>query len=169
MARRRRPTDSNPHPVRLWKYLLVAVPLAALGLVLIGVAVRDVALWQRAKRWIERPATILDVFLHPGGRRSGPSVEARYQYEVDAKTYENDRVAIFSGNGLSDFESALARDLEDSKRTGIPVPCFVNPADPREAVLHRDLRPTLLGIQLLLGIVPCGIAVAVIRSYRFKR
>jgi hypothetical protein len=147
--------------------LLALIPLAVLGVFLFGVAVRNLALWQRAQSWVERPATVLEVFLRHGGRRGAASVEARYEYEMDGTFYESDRVGIFGG-GLSNFAEEMAAELEEAKRVGAPVSCYVNPVDVRDALLDRELHPGDLAINLLLALASSVIAALVFRTCRFN-
>jgi len=161
-----RPTKPRYRPkveyIAPWKFFLALTPFSLGAAGLLGLAMHDIVLWQRAKSWVARPSTILEVDLQsvPGRRgRKTSKVVARYRYEFNGVMYENDRVAIFPGSDNSGFPEVMARSLKDARRQGFNVWCYVNPASPQEALLYRKLRPPILILWLVLG-GACAWAVA---------
>ena len=57
---------------------------------------------------------------------------------------------IPSGHSLSDYHRSLVRRLEQAQRRG-QVQVWVNPEQPSESFLVRELRWPRLGFMLLLG------------------
>lgn len=107
-----------------------------------------------ATRWTPVPCRIerAEVETHDGDDGDTYSVAVRYAYEVDGKPYQGDRYRFFTGStsgraGKERVVSALA--------PGSVAECWVNPADPTDAVLDRGL-----GWEALLVLVP-GVFVLV--------
>jgi Protein of unknown function (DUF3592) len=83
---------------------------------------------------------------HSGGRSSTYSIEVRYTYLVDDRRYESTRYDFFTG---STSGSAAKQAIVDRIPPGARTTCWVDPADPTQAVLSRDWSPTFL-----LGLLP---------------
>lgn len=123
--------------------------------------------WHAAKHWEPVPATLLSVELKTRATRDGPAYEvvARYRYRYGGRERIGERVSLApGGDGIGDFQRRLAEELERAEARGDPVAVYVNPADPAEAVINRDLRYGLLGTYLLfvllLPVVGTGLLVA---------
>jgi hypothetical protein len=81
-------------------------------------------------------------------------VDVRYVYQAAGDRYESTRyrfVDPFTDNG-SAVETAVARF-----GPGAVVPCFVDPDDPRQAVLDRRVSPFLLIVLLPAAIADLGL------------
>ena len=72
------------------------------------------------------------------------------------------------GDNVGDFQEALGERLEQALRAGQPVPVWVNPSHPADAVIDRSLRPGLLAFKmvfvLVFGAVGIGLLVFTWRS-----
>lgn len=160
--------QGNPTMKRLkgrWFMLLFALPFAAagMGVLLFGI-VPNLIEWQQMKSW-----TPVEAWLHSAELVSSRSedsttyrVDARYHYEYGGYRYEGQRVGIMGGSdNIGDFHHVLAARLEHALRTGTPVPAWVDPANPADAVLNRDMRWDALAfsglITLLFGGVGFGL------------
>jgi hypothetical protein len=143
--------------------ILFALPFAAGGILcLVGVGF-DLWTWQSAQRWVETPAEILESELktkHDDGVTY--SVVARYRYDFDGRTYEGDRVVLHEGGDSGDYNRDRATALEGFRKAGVKTVCFVNPRDPEQAMLYRDLRRGLLGLKLLAAILFGGVGFGLI-------
>lgn len=107
---------------------------AFLFMVFIRPAIQTMA----ARDWVEVPCRIesADVKTHSGSDGSTYSIEVRYIYEYGGKVYTGDCYAFHSMSSSSRGwrDKAVARLRSSPKSV-----CFVNPADPAEAVLDRGL------------------------------
>lgn len=66
---------------------------------------------------------------------------ARYRYDVDGLRFENDRVYVAEFNdNIGSYHDELRSRLERHESTGAPVTVWVNPNDPSQAVIDRDMR-----------------------------
>ena len=104
-----------------------------------------------ARSWGSAECKILrsEIRRYHGSKGSdGFSPEIFYSYLVDGREHRSDTYSFF---GLSSGWAA-ARHVTDQYRPGSSITCYVNPADPDDATLHRD--PSL---SWLLGLVPLGL------------
>lgn len=156
--------------------LLLVLMLLAFPGVAIFMAYRSVSMvvtWQRAKGWVETPATMthLDLEVDHGDDSTTYRVVCSYTYVFDGETYHSDRVGLAGGsdnigswhqdtyNRLKVHQDAIEND---------PVTCWVNPTNPAEAVLDRSLRKGLLLSNLLFVAAFGGVSVAVVWFGRIK-
>lgn len=156
-----------------------ALPFLAGGVaVLMAISLMPIAGWLRAKDWIETPATVLTARLAEVSDSDGTTnrVEVRYRYYFAGRDYESTRFDFTTGSTNIGVDAMLAavRRLESNPETR----CWVNPAQPAEAVLERGF-PTgaILGIFfcapfLLVGVLGVGGACfgpRLVRAYREHR
>lgn len=102
-----------------------------------------------ARSWTEVPCDILasEVTASHGSKSTSYDVAIRYRYEVDERPYESDRFA-FRSTALG--KHAAQQAIVDAYPVGSQRTCFVDPADPHQAVLDRSARK-----DLLVGLFPC--------------
>ena len=109
----------------------------AVGIFAGYVAVTSVADGYRARNWPQVPATVLSV---------GDGT-ATYAYEYQGVKHTGDRLGSFWLGGTSetdDWDQRMAARLEAAHASGTPIPLYVNPAKPREAMLDHEIRWKLL-------------------------
>lgn len=130
---------------------LFALPFAMAGLGLFVFLSLPMLLdWGRMQAWEPAQAELVEVQLHRA-KSDSYRVEARYRYEFGGNPHLGSRVAISSrADNIGDFQYQLGARLADARERGEPVPVWVNPAQPDEAVLDRSLRPGLLALQLVM-------------------
>lgn len=127
-------------------------------------AARAMLMHVRARRWVEIPATIrqLDLESRTGGRGATVHrVACAYSYHYGGREYHNRRVGLghFSSDNVGSWHQDTHRRLADARWRGYTVPCFVNPADPTQAVLDRELRFGLLVFHLTFATVFGGLGL----------
>lgn len=90
--------------------------------------------------------------------------EARYQYQVNGVTYQADRVyvAAFSDN-IGSYHSDMLARLSNQQRTGEPIGVWVNPIDPQQSVIDRDMRWGLF--VLMSGFCSIFVLIGLLISY----
>lgn len=126
-------------PIAIFAYGVV-------GLLLLAQFGGEVVNYLGSTGWTQVSGTVVsndveDVWDTTGDRYAAQVV---YTYEVDGTTYEGDQLSlrgtIYTGN------------QEDAERIVAPYPPgtavtpYVNPADPTQAVLERDVPGAILGI-----------------------
>lgn len=127
------------------------LPFLGAGLFLSFLYFSGYAKWWAAQSWVEVPCWIESAELK---RSSGESVSykalAAYRYEFEGRVYRGERVSLYDGSdNIGDFQKRAHRELSHYKRekssgtagkTRKPFRCYVNPANPSEAVIYRTLR-----------------------------
>ncbi len=120
-------------------------------------AVFAVPAWQvvRARSWTPVPCEILDseVEDHPADDGDTYSVELRYRYEVGGRKYVGDRYTFLGGSSSG---SESKQRIVDRLPPGTRTTCWVDPADPSEAVFERGFTRDYLWILLPLLFVAIG-------------
>jgi hypothetical protein len=143
--------------------LLFALPFAGVGIgFLVFGVIPNLYEWHQMKNWPQVEARLLDAGLstNRGSKSDTYQAIARYSYRYQAQNYTSERVAIMGGSdNIGDFQQGLARHLELAHRMGQPVPAWVNPNDPGDAVLNRDLRWNLLGFKMIFVLVFGGVGI----------
>ena len=89
--------------------------------------------------------------------------KARYRYQADGVVYEGDRVYVASSNdNIGSYQRELLAWLNTLQRAGEPVPIWVNPANPAQAVIDRNMRWGLFALMtgfcsifILIGLAVC--------------
>ncbi len=104
--------------------------------------------------WTETPATILRSELQSDG--DDLELGVRYEYEVDGRQYTSEEMDLLSKNRDYAAVQKLGKELSE----GLETVAFVNPDDPSEAVLFRDLNSSIfIGLFALLFVF-AGLGIA---------
>lgn len=149
-----------------WMMLLLGLPFAGVGLAtLFGSVVPNLLACQQMKSWPQVNARLLEAKLEidNSGKSSTFSASARYVYQYRDKHYTGTRVGIMEGSdNIGDFQRNLGYELEEALRKQQPVPAWVNPDNPADAVLNRDAHWGMVGFQmifvLLFGSIGIGLS-----------
>ncbi len=127
-----------------WLFLLLfSLPFAAVGAGMGGWLLWDVVSYCRMLSWVETPAQIVQAELksHAGSKRTTYEVTGEYSYQYQGRQFTGTRVGITGGSGnFGAFHQDAYQQLSEYRQSGRPMPCFVNPANPNEAILFRNLR-----------------------------
>lgn len=122
--------------------------------------------WRDAQRWVQTPATIehLQLRVNRDGEATTYRVECRYSYVFNGQVFQGRRVGLADGSdNIGSWQQATYERLKQHFQAieSDPVPCWVNPDNPAEAVLDRQMRWELLLFNLLFVAVFGGISLAV--------
>jgi hypothetical protein len=140
--------------------IVFSLPFAAAGVGALGMILWSLATWVSVQSWREVPAQIERVNLDHNRSDDGTTyrVEARYSYEWQRGRYEGDRVSLYSASdNVGSFQQRVAAELSEHRDKGIPFRCYVNPDNPEQAVLYRNLRVEILGLMLLVCLLFGGV------------
>lgn len=138
--------------------MLFALPFAGAGTFVGYLAASTVHTWWRAQSWQEVPARILstDLDVNRGDDSTTYRVRAEYVYEYGGRAYTSERVAAGIGSdNIGSFHQDKHRELRRYVESEQPFRAFVNPSDPDEALLYRELRWGMLGFELVFASVFC--------------
>lgn len=150
---------------RSWVLVLFGLPFAGVGLgVLLLSVIPTLHDWSRMKSWELTDARLLHAALesHRGDDSTTYRVTARYEYYLGGQLYQGDRVAINSGSdNIGDFQQQLGARLEQALAQGWSISVWVNPEQPAESVIDRNLRWGLLGVKMIFVLVFGGVGIGV--------
>lgn len=142
---------------------LFSLPFAGIG---VGFLIMGIGatLWEynAMKSWAEGQAYLVDagVNIHTGDDSTTYSAYAQYHYQYQGDNYQGSRVAInSSADNIGDFQEEVGRALERAWRNNEPVSVWINPNNPEEAVLNRELRWGLMGFQLIFVLAFGGVGI----------
>ena len=134
--------------------VLFALPFAGVGVFmayLIGAAFMD---WSSMRSREEVPAEIVSVnrWVSRDSDSNSTEAQATYRYQYLGRSFTGTRVSLHKGSdSIGGFQEDTYRELLSHR--GSTFRCFVNPANPAEAVLYRDLRWELIGFYSIFLVV----------------
>ncbi len=110
---------------------------------------------------------------HAGDDSTTYEAYATYTYTVGGRSYSNDRVGIAGGaDNVGSYQLDTGRRLGAAFGNGQPIVVYVNPAEPAESIIDRNLRWSLIGFKsiflLVFGGVGLGLLIYVFRSPKKK-
>ena len=153
--------------------LLFALPFAAVG-VGMGIWLGSTIITHLGMQgWEEVPAQIVRTELQAskGSKSTTYQVLAEYVYQYRGREYRGTAVGLYGGSdNIGSFHQDAHRELGEHQKTGRPFRCYVNPRQPAEAILYRNLRWEMVAFQsifvLAFGGVGFGILIAGVLGYR---
>lgn len=158
-ADEREPLSAKARPAKaraVASVVFLVFLLAGLGL-LYGIFLRPVGKILAARSWRKTPCVVVAsrVRSHRGDDRPTYSVDILYAYEVGGREYRSGRYGFFGGSSSGHSgKAAIIKQHPPGKK----AVCYVDPADPTEAVLERGATWHLLGglIPLVFVLVGAG-------------
>lgn len=163
--------------------MLFALPFAAIGVWMFFQVSGDVGRYLNARGWEETPANITQTKLESSSDSDGGTTykaTAQYEYMYHGRQYIGSRVSIHDGNtsrtmtagrrkvtqgggdNIGAFQQNVDRELQQHKRTGRPFRCYVNPQNPAESVLYRNLRWEMIGFKSIFALVFGGVGFGIL-------
>jgi hypothetical protein len=124
-----------------------------------------------ARSWPEVPCVVLssDVRSHSGSKGGSTySVDILYQYEIGGRSYRSNQFHFMGGSsgGYEAKAAVVAQNPPGTRRV-----CYVNPADPTDAVLQRsfDREYIVAIVPAIFTLVGLGGILLVLRAVRKQR
>jgi len=129
--------------------------LAGLG-ILFFVIVPKGKKYNDAQGWVETPAKVVwsRVRSHSSDDGTTYSVDIFYRYQFNGKEYRSNTSDLFSGS--SSGRSSKQKKVKEHPR-GKEMTCYVNPAQPWQALLERDLGWSALFALFPLPFIAIGL------------
>lgn len=131
-----------------------ALPFVAVGVGMTWWCVRITSEHQAMKAWVEVPATIqsADLKTSHGDDSTTYQAVAVYEYEFGGQRFTGTRVSLHSGSdNIGRFQRGMYNTLKKHLDQAKPYQCYVNPEQPDQAVLHRQLRWEMLTFYTLFS------------------
>jgi hypothetical protein len=152
--------------------VFLGLPFAGIGLYLSMMGWGMWSLYYQSSGWIRIPAVVTQAdfqthYSSKGGRSY--SVQCRYTYVVGGKNYSGTRVGLENHGGSSDSYHRRRYDVLVRHRDGRnPLDVLVNPVNPKESIIFRELTPTMYALPmcgLLFGLPGLAVIVFGLGSY----
>lgn len=125
--------------------VLFLLPFATVGVIMGFRMVWHVWFWMEAQSWVECPAFIDHVELQVHSDEGTTyNTSALYRYQYQGVQHSGTRVWFSSNSDSGSFHQNAYRQLLDHQQSAKPFRCFVDPDEPNQSVLYRELRPSLL-------------------------
>ena len=139
--------------------ILFALPFAAIGMGVGAWMGWTVIAHMKMRGWEEVPAKIVraDLKVSKGRKSTTYEVTAEYAYEYGSKHYTGRRVSLYGSDNVGSFQQDVYRQLSECQKSGRLFRCYVDPKQPTEAVLYRDLRWEMIGFNMILVLVFGGV------------
>lgn len=141
--------------------VLFGLPFIAVGLAVAWfLYLPTIGGWWSARGWEEVPCWIEKAEMVTGSGKGGPTYETKavYRYEYRGHTHHSESVTFMSGaDNMGDFQQKAYGQIQPLEGQQRPFRCYVNPAEPDQAVLFRELR---WGLVLLMSIFPTAFPLA---------
>ena len=123
--------------------------------------------WQKMQSWESVSANVTNGGYKTTSSDDGETYKAyaEYTYRYDGRSYTGTRVAIDDmSDNIGNFHQDLGKRLENAAENGKPVTVFVNPDNPAESVVSRDMRWGMFGFKSIFLIAFGGIGLLVMVS-----
>jgi len=128
--------------------LLFSLPFACVGLVFFILILSTLSEWRASQSWQQVQARILHVELKTySSSDSGDTYEVvvQYAYDFGGRNYEGSRAGLNSGaDNIGSYHQDRYDTWHAALLRGEHVPCYVDPKDPSNALLDRELRSGML-------------------------
>ena len=144
---------------------MFALPFAGVGVWMlwsIGSTVIDA--WDM-NSWLPAEAHVISAgyTTNSGDDTDTYEAYAQYRYYWNGETFTGDRVSISSGgDNIGDYQTETGRRLSAAQRSGQPITVYVNPAQPSEAIVNRDIRWGMIGFKSIFVFVFGGVGFGLI-------
>ena len=138
----------------------------AFGVTIFGIAgfwlftavIIPLSLSRAARHWEEIPCVIMsseisELPIDEGPRRFVPVIH--YSYQFNGKHYESDRYYF----GVSGGSEARVKSIQRQYPPGSQARAFIDPNNPTEAVLNREIKISWLMVCLVIAMIASGIGV----------
>jgi len=140
---------------------LFSLPFAGFGVgFFIFMVYPEVSDWINSQSWQPVEAKLMAAKLESNSSSDSTTYKATasYQYFYGGQGYTNNRVALSTeADNIGSFQEGLGRQLEHSFQQQRPIQVWVNPENPQQAVINRDLRWGLLSIKMIFVVAFGGI------------
>ena len=119
----------------------------------------------RASDWVIVQAKVDEAALKASrGSKGGTSyyADGAYRYTVGGKEFVSTQLGFDLAGGsdnIGDWQQSMAAFLEEAKTTGKTIPVYVNPDNPAEAVVDRDVRWAMVLFMGIFAVLFGGVGV----------
>lgn len=145
---------------------LFGLPFAAVGIGCLAYLAYIGYNHQRVQTWVETPALLEHAQVQENTDSDGDTtyrLDAAYTYDFAGQTHRSEWVGLQTGSdNIGSWHHDRYAELAPYYEQGQPFRCYVNPDNPAEAILFRDLRTGIAGLLLCVGIIFGGVGLTII-------
>ncbi|UTA48107.1 DUF3592 domain-containing protein [Simiduia sp. 21SJ11W-1] len=149
-----------------WLLSLFALPFACVGVgFLLFSIIPSVVEWAQMQSWQPVSAEVLsaNTRVSRGDDSTTYEAQARYRYVYQGGQYESARVGIMSGaDNIGRWQQARGAELKRALQNKRAITVYVNPNEPQEAVVYRELRWGMLAFKSIFVVVFGGVGIGLI-------
>ena len=146
-------------------FLFGGIFLAVGCIVIIAFTVRPLFNWSRSAHWMETEAVIISSELgHSRGSKGKATyrVNITFQYRINEQTYVGEKYDFFMSDLYTNIGVKAMRKAVDRHHPGDVVKCYVNPDNPKQAIISREIHCGLLILTSIFGLIFGGVGIAII-------
>jgi len=123
----------------------------------------------RAMRsWVARPASIDALYTQvaSSGKRTVNRIVCRFSYEYEGKTYQGRRITVHGGID-NPWDGEWYERLSRARESGSTITCYVNPGDPADAILKREVGWAELGGAMFIFAASTAYVIGLVAHRRY--
>jgi len=150
-----------------------AVPFGGVGAFATWGIVKMVVDSHRAGDWVLVQAKVDDAALKASrGSKGGTTYAASgaYRYTIGGKQYVSTRLgfdALGGSDNVGDWHQTMAAFMESAKSSGRTIPVYVNPDNPEDAVVDRDVRWAMVAFMSIFALAFGGVGLGALVAAGF--
>ncbi|OOZ38426.1 hypothetical protein BOW53_15640, partial [Solemya pervernicosa gill symbiont] len=116
-------------------------------------ALPDLTDWQQMKSWQPAKMVVTSTRLEShSGDSTTYEAHATYRYHFNNQLFHGQRVGISTeADNIGSWQQQTYKRLRDAEQRGYTVNGWVNPAQPNESVIDREIRWGLMALKGILG------------------
>ena len=114
------------------------------------------------QQWQPTSAKVISAELKTNHSDDGTTWEAlaRYQYHYNDQPYTGTRVGIMSGSdNIGSWHQDHSRQLKKHRSNGSPITIYINPINPSESIIDRNLRWSMLLFKSVFALIFGGVGI----------
>lgn len=152
--------------------MLFGLPFALIGLIVLGIALKNGFDYLQMKSWVPLKATVTSADLKTNYNDDSTTYEAvaTYEYEIDGKKYLGDRVGLTSGaDNIGSFQEDSAKILKSHLESKNPITIYVDPNNHSKSVIFRELRSGQFTLTGLFGLIFFSVGFGIVYAARWAK
>ncbi|MCB1051570.1 MAG: DUF3592 domain-containing protein [Acidobacteria bacterium] len=150
---------------------LFSLPFAGVGTLMMFLTFSELWDWRSSYSWDEVQAKLTKVELETNQSSDSTTyqVVAEYTYDYGGRQFENSRVGLGTGaDNVGDYHQKVYERLKASFDRQELVTCYVNPANPGDSLLDRELRYGMLLFYLVFVLAFGGVGYGLMAYSLFQ-
>jgi len=123
-----------------------------------------------AKDWAPVEIVVLDANLKVSRGDDSDTYRATgtFQYTWNGQNYTSDKILLSRGSDSDrKFHNNIVRQMRSAKSRPGSMVAYVNPKEPGQAVLHRDIRWNMVGFMTIFSLIFGGVGAGIIAGAQY--